>query len=137
MDRFDPISQGWHRAPHPGFMEMFGELWERPEPDTLALGMFATSALLSEGGKLETGALMAFVDHAIGHAAIPVFGTLQVTIQLQLSVIAPVAAGAFLEGRGRIAGIDGSLIHLDGRITNQGRVVATASGIWKRMRPLS
>ncbi len=137
MDRFDPTSQGWRLAPHPGFVEMLGALWERPEADTLALGLLVSPNLLSSTNQLEAGALMTFVDHAIGHASIPVFGTFQVTIHLQLSIVASVRAGDFLEGRGRIAGIDGSLAHLDGQITCQGKIVATASGIWKRVRPLS
>lgn len=136
MDRFDPKSHGWRLAPHPGFTEMLGALWERQEVDTLALGLFVSPDLLSSVNQLEAGALMTFVDHAIGHASIPVFGTLQVTIQLQLSIVAPVVAGAFLEGRGRIAGIDESLAYLDGQITCEEKIVATASGIWKRVRPL-
>lgn len=136
MHGFDPAAEGWRLALHRGFMAMFGDLWERQETGGLALGLFVGPDLRSAGGTLEAGALMTFADHALGHASIPVFGTLQVTIQLQLDIVAPVAAGAFLEGRGRIAGIDGSLAHLHGQVTCEGRIVATASGIWKRMRPL-
>lgn len=137
MDSFDPRAEGWTLAPHPGFMAMFGDLWSRQEDGVLAIGLFVARDLLSADGRMDTGALMAFADHAVGHASIPVFGTLQVTIQLQISIVAPVAAGAFVEGRGRIAGIDGSLAHLEGHFSCQGRMVAAASGIWKRVRPLA
>ncbi len=132
-----PEDEGWQPDVHGGFIAGFATLWRRQEPGGLAFAMRVEQRHLDRAGTMSSGALMVFADHAVGHAAMPVFGVAQVTIQLQVAPVLAVAPGDFLEGRGELIGHDGDIAHLRGRFCVGNRVVASADGRWKRVRPLS
>lgn len=117
-------------------MAGFAQLWRRDEPQGAAFAMLVEGRHLESNGIMSAGALMVFADHAVGHASVPVFGVAQVTIQLQVAPILPVHEGDILEGRAGIAGIEGDIAHLRGSLSVGDRVIATADGRWKAVRPL-
>jgi acyl-coenzyme A thioesterase PaaI-like protein len=53
------------------------------------------------------------------------------TIQLDMHYVAPVRLGDFVEGRGEIIRVTGSVVFIAGRFTVGSSIVATANGAWK------
>lgn len=116
------------------FIRDFGEIRSTQEPGGAVFSMPVEERHLDASGYMAMGALLAFADHAVGNAGIHVLGVGQVTIQLQLVPLAPVAKGQILWGTGEVVAVDDDILHLKGRLWVENLTVATVDGRWKLVR---
>lgn len=87
-------------------------------------------------GIVHGGTLMAFLDSVLGlEAKRQNDDVAMVTIQFDCSLIRAVQAGDMLCARATIVNRTRSLAFMRGEATVDGRVVASATGIWKRINP--
>ena len=127
--------EGWQQVENTGgVMPWFATILRRGEPREARFGMLVEPHHRGADGFLDHGALMVFLDYAVGHAAVPEHGLGIVTLQLQTNVIAPVPVGAFLTSESRIMAAVGGLLYLRASATAGERLVATADGVWKALR---
>jgi len=133
----EPMGEGWTREGHGGFSAVFAEIWRREEEGGPAFAMWVEPRHLDVTGHMARGALLSFADHVVGSAGIKVLGISQVTIQLQVSFIAPIREGDLLLGHGEMVGTAGDITHLRGKLSVDGKTVAVADGRWKAVRPLA
>lgn len=126
--------EGWRAVEAVGVMSRFGAILQRGDPAEARFGMLVEPQHLGEDGSLAPGALLIFLDYAVGRAAVPAHGLGIVTLQLQTNFIAPVPVGAFLTSESRLMAAEGGLLYLRARVTVGERLVATADGVWKALR---
>jgi acyl-coenzyme A thioesterase PaaI-like protein len=126
------IERGWATKPTTGFNELVGPIWARREGDVWVNGFLVTDKHLNFRRNLHGGMLATFADSVLGRM---VFNAVKprpsATIQLDMQYVAPVRLGDFVEGRGEIIRVTGSLVFVAGRFSVGSRVVATANGVWK------
>jgi acyl-coenzyme A thioesterase PaaI-like protein len=80
--------------------------------------------------------IMTFADYVVGMAGVELQADMhQVTIQLDVQFVTAAEIGELLIGHSEVVRATSSLLFLRGTIAANGRMVATASGIWKRVRP--
>lgn len=133
---FDPMDDGW-RLTRPYPADFGAQLWLREEESGPAFGMIVGEQHLDSSGAVDGGAILALVDQTIGIPGNRLVKTPMVTIQLETRFCGPARAGDFLESRSRVVHSDGQVVAVAGDITAGGRLIATATGIWKTVRPRS
>jgi acyl-coenzyme A thioesterase PaaI-like protein len=127
---------GWQPHQEDGFMGLVGPLWERRDASGIAFALLSEPRHANRRDTVHGGMLMAFADRALGgtaRAADPL--QRHVTVQLDMHFIDAPRVGELIEGRCRVVRRTSSLIFLEGEFTAGGRIVATAKGIWKLLRP--
>ena len=126
------IEQGWETRSTMGFNELVGPIWARRDGDGWVNGFLVTDKHLNFRRNLHGGMLATFADSVLGRM---VFNAVKprpsATIQLDVHYVGPVADGDFVEGRGEIIRITGSVVFVAGRFTVGSSAVATANGVWK------
>ena len=126
------IEQGWETRPTTGFNQLVGPIWARREGDGWVNGFLVTDKHLNNRHNLHGGMLATFANSVLGRM---VFNAIKprssATIQLEMHYVAPVRLGDFVEGRGEIIRVTGSVVFIAGRFSVGAGVVATANGIWK------
>ena len=132
------IPQGYRRMDwFRGFGRQIGPLYERIAAD----GSYARAFLVCEHHtngmqNCHGGMLMAFADTAFGHAvSIAKPDHYWVTARLLTDFISSARLGEWVEGSGEIAGIDGDLFTIKGRIWSGDRTIMTGTGIFKALGP--
>jgi acyl-coenzyme A thioesterase PaaI-like protein len=126
------IEQGWATKPTTGFNELVGPIWARREGDFWVNGFLVTDKHLNFRRNLHGGMLATFADSVLGRmASNAVKPRPSATIQLEMHYVAPVRVGDFVEGRGEIIRVTGSVVFIAGRFSVGAGVVATANGVWK------
>lgn len=132
----DPAAEGWVHGDQTGLPIFLRPLWTRQEGDAVAFGFEAHPELANGRGVLHGGMLAAFMDHTLGltvrHSTGP---RPMATIQLDLHYVAAGETGQFVEGRGELVRRTSSLVFMRGELTQGGRVLLSASGIWKLITP--
>ncbi|WP_370342255.1 PaaI family thioesterase [Pararhodobacter marinus] len=122
---------GWRAVEAVGVMSRFGTILQRGDPGEARFGMLVEPHHRGDDGSLAQGALLIFLDYAVGRAAVPAHGLGIVTLQLQTNFIAPVPVGAFLTSESRLMAAEGALLYLRASVMVGDRLVATADGVWK------
>ena len=90
---------------------------------------------LNAAGIAHGGFISAFVDAGSGTAAHRTAGQNPcVTISLELKFISAIRVGQDLIGKTKIQKKTKSMVFLTCELTSEGRIVATASGVWKILR---
>ena len=129
---FDPAADGWAHMEEPGYAARMGTFWRRAEGSQVFYGLLTDEGHRNRSGRVHGGAVLGLADHALGHTAVDAGqGRAQATVQLDVQFVASPMVGDFLVARGGIVRMTRSLVFLRGEITAAGRLVATASGIWK------
>lgn len=89
-------------------------------------------------GIVHGGALIALLDATLGLEATRLHDdAAMVTIQLDCNLIKAAQAGETLTARARVVSATRSLVFMQGEARSGARVVASATGIWKRINPAS
>ena len=83
------------------------------------------------------GVLMTFADYTLGVAAIGREGRVCVTVSCNQEFVSPGFKGNLLRGRGELIRKTGSLMFVRCTLSVNDRVVMTASGVFKEIRPRS
>ncbi|RAI04163.1 PaaI family thioesterase [Acuticoccus sediminis] len=139
MDAGKVMDDGWTALSGQGYMDWVGPLLMRTLPDgDVRYAMRVEERHLNGFGIVHGGAIMTFLDHAIG-----VYGSRthdapgQATINLNVSFVEGVMAGSLLEAEIEVVRTTRSVIFLRGTARVGDTVVATADGVWKIRRPRS
>lgn len=133
---FDPAAHGWRPIDDTGFIALVGPLWHRIEDGALAMGFLAEDKHHNRRGVVQGGMIMTFADRALGAGTRHVSGGLPVaTVQLDVHFLDATAIGSFVTTRPRVLRRTSSLFFMEGELRAGDRVVASAHGIWKLVRP--
>jgi uncharacterized protein (TIGR00369 family) len=135
MTEYDPTSDGWaqmHANPMPAGL---GVPWQRREADAWRYGMLTRAGHANPAGAVHGGVLAVFADHTLGcYVEAAADGAPNVTIQLNTHFLAAVAPGSFLELRGEVTRVTGTMVFVRGIIAVGKRDVLAADGIWRVFR---
>ena len=127
-----PAADGWVQGDATGLPPFLQPLWTRREGEAVAFGFEARPELANARGVLHGGILATFMDHTLGLTArIGADPAPMATVQLDLHYVAAAQPGPLIEGRGEVVRRTASLVFLRGTLSAGGRLLLSASGIWK------
>ncbi len=134
---FDPAAHGWEPYEDEGFIGLVGPLWQRPGDDGWPVFAFlAAPKHHNRRGVVQGGMLMTFADRSMGVTAWNAAGNQpHATIQLDVHFVEAVQIGDFVEARCEVVRRTRSLVFMRGTLVVGERTVATANGVWKRVKP--
>jgi acyl-coenzyme A thioesterase PaaI-like protein len=130
-----PELQGFEPMPGAGFNGYFGTiLWDprKASGDEKQFAIMPEAKHLNGGGALHGGFLMTVVDNVLGtvaHAPIP--DKVASTVSLNTDFLSGGTLDGPVYGQARITRQTRSLLFVAGELTQNGRLLMTASGIWK------
>jgi acyl-coenzyme A thioesterase PaaI-like protein len=117
-----------------GFGRVVGPMYERVNADKTYTRAFLVGEPHTNGMKnCHGGMLMAFADMALGHAISLEENRYWVTVRMVTDFIDAAQIGDWVEGTGTIAGRDGDIYTVTGRIWSGERTIMTATGIFKAL----
>ena len=131
------IAEGWIVEEAVGFSNYIGPFWRRvSEGGDIVFGFLTDERHHNTRNVLQGGALMAFADRAIGYGARHYAGVARIaTVQFDINFIDAVQIGELVEARPEVVRATKSLLFMRCTFTVGGRMVATAQGVWKVLRP--
>jgi acyl-coenzyme A thioesterase PaaI-like protein len=117
-----------------GFGRQIGPMYERVNPNKTYIRAFLVSEAHTNGMKnCHGGMLMAFADMALGHAITLASNRYWVTVRMVTDFVDAAQIGDWVEGTGTIAGQDGDIYTVTGRIWCGERTIMSATGIFKAL----
>ena len=118
--------------PFDTFETTVGPLLHKFENNTWVFRFVVENKHLNPLGKLHGGMIMTFVDHSLSGAAFHSVGNKPcITISLHIDFVASAKAGDIVDGIAEVTRKTGSLVFVAGELRVAGRVIATASGVWR------
>lgn len=134
----EPGARRWEPAPSGPYMAWLGPVWKRQGENGTEYGLVGQEKHANHRNTVHGGVIMAFADYALGCTAIDLSGQdNQVTAQIDLQFVATAAIGSVLIGRGEIVRRTSSLAFIRGTIEAEGKIVASAQGVWKIIKASS
>jgi uncharacterized protein (TIGR00369 family) len=128
--------EGWEKQDDDGFLGLVGPLWQRQDEDGWRLRLLAQPKHHNRRGVVHGGVLMTFADRAMGTVVRGMTaGNPQATVQLDMHFLDAAEVGDVIEATCRIEKATRTLVFVQGTLAVGTRVVATAKGIWKLLRP--
>ncbi|MFP6748804.1 MAG: PaaI family thioesterase [Alphaproteobacteria bacterium] len=116
------------------FESFVGPLYEKREGEQYTCGFRAAPHHGNRRGVVHGGMLFTFADHTLGNM---VWERSQdqacATVTLNVDYLAGARTGDWIECTGNITRETRSLIFIKGQLTIEGRIVMTASGVWKKL----
>ena len=86
-------------------------------------------------GIVHGGMLTTFADIVLAQAGLREVGGLIVTVRMVADFVAAGRLGAWVEGTARVRRRTRTLVFVDGELAASGRVLLTASGVFKILEP--
>lgn len=130
----DPASEGWAPIADAGFIDHVGPLHLRARDWAYAFRAAGKHANLI--GVVHGGMLMSFADRALGETAMRAAdGANCVTIQLEMKFIDSGRIGDWITCHPQVVKRTGSLVFMRCDVRDGDRLVASADGVWKILRP--
>jgi|SRR5579871_239097 len=128
-------ADGWTEVPTSGFLNLVGPLWERVVNGDHEYAISAVDKHHNRRNRVQGGVLMTLLDRASGMIARVVSGrpTLA-TVQMDVHFIDAGQIGELLIARPRVVRVTHTLIFTTAELVADGRVVATASGVFKILK---
>jgi len=128
----DLTAQGWAQFTDPGFITTAGPFFYRIQEDGPNLCFLVTEKHENRNGMLQGGALMTFVDRALGFTARHFTqAPATVTVTLNLQFVDGVKIGELVNCRPKITRATKQLVFVSGEFMVGKRIVCVANGIWK------
>lgn len=128
------VAQGWTLFTDPGFITTAGPFFHRLADTGPALRFPVLAKHENRNGMLQGGALMTFVDRALGFTARHLTDApATVTVTLNLQFIDGVKIGETVEVMPTMTRATKQLVFMAGEFMVGSRVVCTASGVWKKI----
>lgn len=126
---------GWTEVETSGFLNLVGPLWERVVDGNHEYAILAEHKHHNRRDRVQGGVLMTLADRASGMVARLVSGrpTLA-TVQMDVHFIDAGQIGELLIAKPRVVRVTHTLIFTTGEVVAEGRVVATASGVFKILK---
>lgn len=132
----DPAADGWVLASAGPFMTWLGPVWRRAAGAGFEYGLVGQQMHSNHRDIVHGGVIMAFADHALGRIAADLNpGDSFETAQIDVQFVAAAEIGSLLVGRAEIVRRTSSLFFLRGTLETAGKVVASAQGVWKTVKP--
>ncbi len=136
MTGFDPASAGWTPMADNRMPADIGMPWRKRHGDTWLYGLMTRTDHNNGAGAVHGGVLMLFADHTLGcYVEAAADGVPNVTIQLNTHFLAAVEPGSFVELRGEVTRVTGSMVFVRGIIAVGGQDAVAVNGIWRVFRP--
>jgi len=124
-DGFAPIRFGGR------FNDHIATVYRRGEGVDAVHGFHAEDRHENPNGIMHGGMLMAFVDTIMGELAQLVAQRATATISLNVDFVAGMPLRGWVEGRARVVRLTNSLAFMAGEATHDGKILISASGIWR------
>ncbi|WP_298437781.1 PaaI family thioesterase [uncultured Jannaschia sp.] len=122
-----------------GTQRLLGYVLDVSDPASARCRLELTEDHTNRHGALHGGIAAAVLDNALGATAsltVDATGTAPfLTVSMTLNFHAPAHAGDHLEATGRVTGGGRSLIFVAGELRTPDRLIATATGVFKRVPP--
>jgi len=128
-------ADGWTVVETSGFLNLIGPLWQRVVDGNQEYAILAQDKHHNRRNRVQGGVLMTLLDRASGMIARLVSGrpTLA-TVQMDVHFIDAGQIGELLVAKPRVVRVTHTLIFTTAEIVAEGRVVATASGVFKILK---
>lgn len=128
-------ADGWTVVETSGFLNLIGPLWERAVDGHHEYAILAVDKHHNRRSRVQGGVLMTLADRASGMIARLVSGrpTLA-TVQMDVHFIDAGQIGELLIAKPRVVRVTHTLIFTTAEVVADGRVVATASGVFKILK---
>src|SRR5580698_10324154 len=129
MTDFDPAGAGWTAMDDDPMPGRIGSPWRKRQGDKWLYGLLTQPDHINPAGAVHGGILIAFADHTLGcYVEAAADGAPNVTIQLNTHFLAAVEPGAFLELRGEVTRVTGSMVFVRGIVAVGKRDVLAVDG---------
>lgn len=127
-----PPDPAWEAIADVGFIAHVGPVYRRAD------GAYAFRAAQKHANLIQVvhgGMLMSFADRALGETAMAAAGGANcVTIQMEMQFVDVARLGDWIEAHPQVVKRTGSMVFLRTDLNEGGRLVATATGVWKILR---
>jgi uncharacterized protein (TIGR00369 family) len=137
----DKLGQaGWTQEDSPGspFGELIGPTWRRMENGVERYGFVVETKHLNRAGGVHGGMVSAILDMSLARTIATQTGQHGIaTIHLGIDFIDVARVGDFVEVKAEITRATKSVVFIRGGLVVGDRVIATADGLWKIVRPRS
>lgn len=138
MDATDPhyelTAQGWTKFTDPGFITTAGPFFYRVDEEGPELCFSVADKHENRNGMLQGGALMTFVDRALGFTARHFTqAPATVTLTLNLQFVDGVKIGELVSCRPKMTRATKQLVFVSGEFMVDERIVCVANGVWKKI----
>jgi uncharacterized protein (TIGR00369 family) len=126
----------WHDMPNPcPFSALIGPVRRRRVGDQFAYGLRVTHQHTNSTGIMHGGVITAFLDEVIGEIVNDLGHRKHVTVQFSTTFLSKAQVGDFLECDCEIVRTTRSMTFIAARLNVNGEAIATATAIFKAMRP--
>jgi len=126
-NNFQPITShsefGWRNGP----------FFERKTADSWQRGFRVSTEHANAGGICHGGMLMTFGDIVLATAVIRAADPPCVTVRMESDMMGAARIGVWVEGTAEVTGVDGSMIHVRGLLTADGKPCMGLNGIFKQI----
>jgi acyl-coenzyme A thioesterase 13 len=118
--------------PQGPFLERVGPIHVREADGEMVFGLRAAEHHTNHRGTIQGGLLSAFADFALGRAieADAEDGKDRATVSLTVDFLKPATPGDWIEARGRVDRVGGTLAFADCTLTVDARDVLRARAVW-------
>jgi acyl-coenzyme A thioesterase PaaI-like protein len=138
MDPTIDTDAHWEDMPNPcPFAALIGPVRRRRVGDVFAYGLRVVPQHTNSAGIMHGGLITAFLDEVIGEIVNDLANRRHVTVQFSTMFLGKARVGDFLECDCDIVRTTRSMTFIQARLNVSGQVIATATAIFKAMRPAS
>jgi len=128
------LADGWQVYADDGFIGLAGPFFHRSGPGGPAFRLATLPKHHNRNGVLQGGALMTFIDRAMGATARELTQTPHTaTVQINVNFIDAVRIGEAVQAAPQMVRATRQLIFMSGTFAVDERVVAVATGVWKKI----
>jgi len=128
-------ADGWTLLETSGFLSLVGPLWERVVNGDHEYAIFTEDKHHNRRNRVQGGVLMTLADRASGMIARVVSGRpTMATVQMDVQFIDAGQIGELLIAKPRVIRVTNTLVFTHAEIVADGRIVATASGVFKILK---
>ena len=128
--------EGWQLIEDTGYVGLVGPYFYRHANQSLTFSFPTLAKHLNRNGVIHGGALMTFVDRVCGMTVRETTSTTQTaTIQLNYNFIDAVVAGDVVTTTPQITREASLSVFISAKLQVHDRLVAEATGIWKKAKP--
>jgi uncharacterized protein (TIGR00369 family) len=126
----------WHDLPNPcPFSALIGPVQRRRVGDQWVYGLRVTQQHTNSAGIMHGGVITSFLDEVIGEIVNDLGNRKHVTVQFSTTFLSMARVGDFLECDCEIVRTTRSMTFIAARLNVNGEAIATATAIFKAMRP--
>jgi acyl-coenzyme A thioesterase PaaI-like protein len=116
-----------------GFGRAIGPQYERADGDDYIRAFLVADYHTNGMGNCHGGMLTAFADMAFGHAVSLRLSRHWVTVRLLTDFVSGAKVGDWVEGTGRVAGIEDDFVTVQGRVWVGTRTILSGTGVFKAL----